>query len=103
MDVKNLLESEWLGVQFVKDSPSKTGVIINPGVEVASKDGLYMQAEFLVEIDGKRKKWKANKTSMRNLAKKYGTETSGWLGQKIVFMVMPVQSGREGIIANPLD
>ena len=58
MDVTKLLESEFLGVQYVKDSPSKVGIILSQGALADSKDGQYQNLQVLIEIDGKKKNWK---------------------------------------------
>lgn len=101
MDVKNLLESEWLGVQFVKDSPTKKATILSPGVETTSKDGLYKLVELVIVIDGKQKKWKCNKTSLKNLSNSWGTSTEAWIGKTVGFSVQLLQGGREGVIGVP--
>jgi hypothetical protein len=101
MDVSNLLESEWLGVQFVKDSQSKTGVILTPGVEALSKDQQYKNLEVLIEIDGKKKKWKVNKNSLKNLASAWGKDSALYVGHIVKFSIVPLQGGKEGIVGTP--
>lgn len=39
--------------------------------------------EIVVEIEGEQYKWLANKTSIRKLAKKYGTESENWIGKTV--------------------
>jgi len=39
--------------------------------------------EILVDMDDEQYKWLANKTSIRKLAKKYGTESENWIGKKV--------------------
>lgn len=101
MDIKGMLESEWLGTQYVKESPSKIAVILNPGMETLSKEG-RKKLELLVEIDGKRKKYTLNVTSMKNLSAKFGTETYSWIGKKIGLVILSI-NGKDSIVANPLD
>ena len=39
--------------------------------------------EVLIEVEGAAYKWLANKTSVRKLAKKYGTDSENWLGKNV--------------------
>lgn len=101
MDVTKLLESEFIGVQFIKDSPTKKGIILSAGTQEPSKDGKYMSLQVLIEIDGKRKNWKMNKTSLINLAKAWSSNTDSWVGKQVFFTTMLMQGGKEGIVGQP--
>jgi len=39
--------------------------------------------QIAVEMDGEQYKWLANKTSLRKLAKKYGTESENWIDKTV--------------------
>lgn len=93
-----MLESEYLSVQFVKDSPTKKGVILSAGTLENSKDGQYQSLQVLVEIDGKKKKWKLNRTSLKNVSDKLGRESTLWVGSIVNFQIMLIQGGKESII-----
>lgn len=101
VNTQELTESEFLGTQFVKDSTTKKAVILNSGTVEPSKDGNYKQLQLLVEIDGRQKKWKLNKISLRALQSKYGNNSELYVGKVVTFSTMLLQGGKEAIIGNP--
>jgi len=98
VNISELLESEYLSVEFVKNSPTKKALIINQGTEKVF-DG-KKSLELLVSIDGKQKIWKLNKTSLKNLSTAWGKDSNLWVNKLISFSVLPMQGGREAVIAN---
>ena len=101
MDVSELVQSKWLTAQDVKDSQSKTVVIIGAGIqkEEQTKTGeKYFALTLPVQLDAKTKEWKVNRISLKKLVEKMGKETSSWVGQRVVLTTMLMQGGREGIV-----
>jgi hypothetical protein len=103
VDTTNLTESEFLGTQFVKDSVSKRAVILSAGTVEPSKDGSYKQLQLLVEIDGKKKLWKLNKTSLKNLQGKYGKDSQFFVGKTVTFGTTLMPNGKEGVVGNTTE
>ena len=68
-----------------------TGTIMNEGVEeernFGTPDNPNMKKVFEigVKIGHVEFTWTMNRTNQRNLASKWGKETSKWVGQRIVF------------------
>jgi hypothetical protein len=101
MDVTELVQSKWLTAQQVKDSPSKTVVILGQGLqeEVLSTKGEKYKALVLpVQLDGVGKDWRVNRTSLRKLVVLFGIRTESWVGKSVLLTTILMQGGREGII-----
>lgn len=101
MDVSELVQSKWLTAQNVKESPSKTVVIIGQGLqeEVTNNKGEKYKALILpVQIDGLSKEWRVNRSSLKKLISLFGVRTESWVGQKVVLTTMLMQGGKEGVI-----
>lgn len=103
VDTSSLTESEFLGAQFVKDSPSKKATVLSAGTIETSKDGQYQQLKILVEIDGKKKFWKLNKTSLKNMQAKWGKDSQFFVGKTVALSTQMMQGGKEGIIGTPTE
>jgi hypothetical protein len=102
MDVTKLLESEYLSVQIVNESPSKTGVILSAGTEQPSKDGSYKSLQVLIEIDGKNKLWRINRVSLKALSDKFGKQSEAFIGKAVCFSVVKQSNGKDGVLGNPV-
>jgi hypothetical protein len=98
MDVSKFLESDYVTVQFVKDSLSKTLVIVSPGAEESFKEKAGLT--LAVQMDGKMKKWKTNKASLTALVAKHGKESSAYVG-KTVSLTVQIVNGKESVIGVP--
>lgn len=100
VDVSKLLESEFVTVQFVKDSRNKKGVILSGGQADTFKDKTGLKV--MVEIDGKKKFWKMNKTSLTNFANEYGNESELYIGKRVEFTIGTVNN-QEAVIGKPIN
>lgn len=98
MDVGPLLESDFVTVQLIKDSPSKKAIILSPGVEDQYKESKNLKLS--VEIDSKRKYWRVSKLSLKNLVLKYGSESQAYVGKVVDFQVQLV-NGKESVVGVP--
>lgn len=98
MDVRYLLESDFVSVQTVKDSPTKKAIILSPGTEEQYKDSKNLK--LLVELDGKKKFWKVNKASLKNLVLKFGNESQAYVGAVVLFEIQIV-NGKESVVGTP--
>jgi hypothetical protein len=94
-----MMGSNNVTLDVVKLSQTKKAVILSAGALKQMQDGKE-KLNLLVEMEGKQLNWIPNKTSMRNVAKLYGNETSIWSGKVISFQIGIVQ-GKEAIIASP--
>lgn len=64
----------------------KVGVI--KSIERKKADELPFESkvdryEILIELEGEKYKWLANKTSVRKLAKEHGKDSENWLGKNV--------------------
>lgn len=100
MDVKDLLEGDYIGVQLIKDSPTKRGVILSGGIVESYSETSGKSLKVLVEIDGKQKFWRMNKTSLHNFAAVYGYESRAYVGKIVIFETARIQN-KEAVIGRP--
>lgn len=101
MDVTELVQSKWLTAQNVKESQTKTVVIIGQGVQeevVSTKGDKYKALILPIQLDGLTKDWRVNRTSLRKLVEKFGTKTELWVGKSVVLGIVLMQGGKEGLI-----
>ena len=101
MDVSELLESDFVSVQLVQTSPTKKATILNSGVEETGQYG--KGCKLLVDIDGKQKYYKPNKTSLKAIVLKWGTKTELWVGKTLLLNLAMLQGGKLGVVASPLE
>ena len=99
MDIANILSSN-LKLQDVKQSPTKTAIILSEFLPKAMLDG-KMKAQGAIEMDKKAYKYTMNQTSATNIANSYGSETSKWIGRKISFEI-GIINNKEAVIARPV-
>ena len=82
--VDDFLTSTWLGKATESEPAHATIQEVNfieaAKLPFASKKDKY---ELTIELDGETTKWLANKTSLRTLAKAFGTDAENWIGKKI--------------------
>lgn len=97
-NVKKIMESEYITIDLIKESPTKRGVIIEAGELVKEEDKIKLIV--LVDIDKQRKKYCPNKTSMRKISKVYGEQSEDWVGMIFDFSIETLK-GKEAIICNP--
>ncbi len=100
MDARIFSESDYVSPELVKLSPSKKGVVIGEitSEEVDFKGKKSMKLNIPIEIDGRRKTYRPNKDSIKNIAQICGFETKGWLGKTLAFNIITVL-GKECVLA----
>lgn len=101
MDVTDMVQSKWLTAQDVKESPTKTVVIIGAGSQeevVSTKGEKYKALVLPVQIDGRNKDWRVNRNSLKKLSSIFTVKTESWVGQKVLLTTMLMQGGKEGIV-----
>lgn len=97
MDVTQYGESDYITAEIVKQSKSKTCVVIGDATVEDTKFGDKMQ--ILVEIDGKKKKYRPNKDTIKNLIETYGRDSKAWLGKEIRLQVIS-NLGKECVVGS---
>ena len=98
-NIKDLLESEYISVDFVQNSPTKKAVIINGGTKEMD-DYKHMKLTMLVDIDGKQRKYRPNRISLDRLSKAWGFNSDSWAGNQISFSIGLI-NGKDVVIADP--
>jgi hypothetical protein len=92
MDTKKITESESVTIEMVNKSPTKALIMLSAGAMAPDKFNEGQQRfQCLAEIDGQQKLWRPNKTTLRNLQAKYGTESENWVGKKISLSIGSVE------------
>jgi len=89
MDLREY-ESEWLKTENISKTPEKPTIatIKDEGTESEGKFG--KQIIFHVVVEGSTVKWRASKTSIRNIIKVYGPESKEWIGKELKLVAIPV-------------
>lgn len=103
MDVTKYAESEYMNVSQVKAAVVKKAVFVDSGmVESFTYDGKQLEKMvFVVEFNGRRKKWSPNMDTLKNLGQAWGWESSHWVG-KTVQLVVATMKGKEAILGLPV-
>lgn len=98
MDITNLIGGANVTIDVVKQSPSKKLVILSAGAmkQYEGKERI----SFLVEIDGTQKGYSPNRSSLKNMATAWGSDTIKWIG-KAVSLTVGVINGKDAVIGMP--
>jgi len=99
MDVSKFAEGQYINAEIVKNSPTRKLVIVSEGEVVDTKYGEKLEIE--VELDKKKKKWKPNVDSMKNMITAWGKDNKAWIGNVVKLKVLSIQ-GKETVIAEPI-
>lgn len=103
VDVTEAIESKYVGVQFVRNSPTKKLVILGEGGFEETNfenEGKKQKITLPVEIDGKHKSYRPTKDSIKNLSDSWGKDTKMWTG-KIAKLSIITIAGKECVLAQP--
>lgn len=95
VDSTQASESDFITADIVKQSPTKKLLVLGEGKYEETDFGERL--EIPVEIDGKKKRYRPNKDTVKNLQAKYGKDTKTWLGKVISVQVMSV-AGKDSVI-----
>lgn len=98
MEIKNLIDGNNLNANVVKQATNKNAVILSSGAMKKMQDG-QEKFSLLVEFDGRQLGFTPNKISLENISKKYGTETTKWVGKVILLNTQLMSNGKDGVIA----
>lgn len=103
VDATKAMESSYVNVDLVRDSPTRKCVILDPGeyVDAEYQGKHYAKLQLNVEIDKKIKIWCPNKDSAKNIAQEYGHDTENWTGRIIKLSIGKVL-GKDTVIGIPL-
>ena len=104
MNVENIIESPYITVELVnnlKPSPDNVGVVI-------AEDGIESKPygdfpRFIVEINGKRKKWTPNIESVKNMASQFGIDSRDWIGKRVAFEVGKSKKNLSMVLGRPVE
>jgi len=96
VDATQYGESDFVTAQLIKDSKTRTAIVI--GESNVEETDYGQKLTVPVEIDGKKKKYRPNKDSVKNLIERLGKETKGWLGQTFNFNIVTIM-GKESVVA----
>lgn len=97
VDISEALESEYLSVDYVKNSPTKKLIIVDPGSYQDTDYGRRLTLK--VNIDGKIKIWRPNRDTIEALSS-FGKDTINWLS-KLIKLTVEKRQGRELVIGRP--
>jgi len=98
MDMEQYISSDYITVDAVKSNKNKQMVILSAGSE-KEYDG-KKKVQFLVEHEGKQKKWVMNKQTIENLIKIYGKDSTAWIGKLIRLKIGLSHNNKEMIIGD---
>jgi hypothetical protein len=95
MNASDYIGGNTVTVDVLKASKTKQLVILSEGSEKSIDN--KKKLEFLVEMDGRRKNWTMNATTLKNLIDVYGEDTKTWVG-KTIKLELTIINSREAII-----
>ena len=98
MDATQYSESDYVTAQMVKDAKNKI-VQITGDAKIEPTD-FGEKLELPIEIDGKKKKYRPNKDTIKNMMQSWGKETKNWIGDQIELHTMSI-NGKDSIIGVP--
>jgi len=96
MDATQYAESDYVTAELVKASKTKLAIITGQAKSEETDYGTKLT--FPVEIDGKKKEYRPNRDSVKNIISVFGAETTNWLGKKLSFNVISTL-GKDSVIA----
>ena len=98
MNAKGFGESDFITAEIVNASKTKKIVII--GEAKTEQTDWGERLELPVEIEGRKKRYRPNKDTIKNLIRAFGEETKSWLGKTLDLSVMTI-AGKDSIIGSP--
>jgi hypothetical protein len=98
MDTQEFAEAKFIGVELIKQSPSKKVYISGDAAVVTGQFGDRL--ELPVELDNKKKTWTLTRDHVKALQECYGKDSRAWVGQTIGLRVVNV-GGKESVLAFP--
>jgi len=98
VDSRKALESEYVTVDSVKNSKTRTLVIIDSGEYEDTEWGERLS--FKVNMDGSTKIWRPNRDSIKNIQNSFGYNTESWVS-KLVSLSVVSMKGKEMVIGVP--
>lgn len=103
VDVTKAMESGYVTVDLVRESPTKKCVILDEGKyeETEYKGQKYEKFSLLVELDHKRKMWSPNKDTIKNISEEYGRDSIKWIGQ-IIKLSVGKTNGKDTVNGMPM-
>lgn len=103
VDVTKAMESGYITVDLVRESPTKKCVVLDEGeyVQAEYKGEKYEKLVLTVEIDMKRKKWSPNKDTLKNISEEYGTDSIKWIG-KLIKLSVGKHLGKDTVNGMPM-
>ena len=104
VDTTRAMESSYVTVDLIRESPTKKCVIIDGGeyVEAEYNGKKYDKFQLTIELDGKRKSWSPNKDSVKNIAEVYGRDSNAWVGKIIKLRIMKIL-GKDVVSGSPIE
>lgn len=101
MDASKYLESKYISLDVVQGLPEekRQGVLLNVGEEVVIKGDAMPQ--FNVEIAGKAKVWRLNRSTLANFIDVWGADTSAWLGKSFYLRVTKINN-KDRVVGYPV-
>jgi len=100
VDVTEAMEGQYLTVEDVKNAQARKVVITNGGEYAKTEYGTRFVLE--VNFDMKKKLWRPNRDTVKNLAGTWGRESKLWIGKQANLTIATINS-KEVIIGVPTD
>ncbi len=103
VDTTKAMESDFLNVDMVRESPSKKCVILSEGEYVPAEyqGKKYEKFNIDIDLDGKHKIWSPTKDAVKNLSAEYGKDSKAWIGKAVALRITK-NNGKDTINALPL-
>lgn len=96
MDMEQFSAGDFISAEEVRNSQNRQLVLLSAGSEKEYEG--KKKPVFLVEFNGKQKKWVMNKVTVKNLIDTYGKDSNLWVGKTVNLTVGLATNGREMVI-----
>lgn len=98
MDTTEFSQGQYITAEVVKQSPTKTGIIIDEALGENTDFGVKLQCK--VNFDGREKIWRLNRDSVKNM-QTLSLDSKAWISTQVRFMVLNAK-GKEIVVGVPM-
>jgi hypothetical protein len=98
MNTEEYAESKYITAELVRNSPTKTAVIMDEAKGEQTDFGEKLQCT--VQIDGKEKIWRLNRDSVKNMHQ-LSTDSKAWILAKVRLAVI-TSKGKDIVLGFPM-
>jgi hypothetical protein len=100
VEINDLIGSNYVNVDGVKNAKDRRIVIISEGEIVDTKWG-NTKLQLEIQMDTETKTWMLNQETLRNLREQWGSDSKNWVG-KMVMLSTTEKNGKRYVVGFPI-